>query len=169
MGFGTRVLLLLTPLLLGACSDDVTPAEQARIDAAKIAAVERANIVPADPVSPQKILYPDMEANDLFGAGCAFAPDGGGLGAIALTQGEVAYLKLENEIVRFAADKGSAQAPLATWEKYDGKVHSFRLTFGSGEQKASGIDTVDYPAKLTIRNGRDQIVYAADGLAQCRA
>jgi len=158
---------LLSTLTLGACSADVSPTEQARIDAAKIADVERANIIPPNPVSPEKILYPDYEANDLFGAGCAFAPKDEGLGAIALTQNEVAYLKLDGKIVRFVADKGSKKAPFATWETYDGKSHSIRLDFARGNGRASGSQTVSYTAKLSIRNGRGQTIYQTEGTAQC--
>ena len=161
------MLWLLLPLMLVACSEEVSPAEQARIDEAKIAAVERANIIPPNPVSPQKMHYPDYETNDLFGAGCAFAPKGGGLGAVALTRAEVAYLKLDDEVVRFAPDKGGRKAPFATWQKYDGRIHSITLDFAAGSGSAAGADTVEYPAELTIRDGRDQIVYRAAGLAQC--
>ncbi len=161
------VLCMISIVMLGACSEDVSSAEKARIDAAKIAAVERANIVPPEPVSPQKIHYPDYEANDLFGAGCAFAPKGGGLGAIALTRAEVAYLKLDNKVVRLAADKGAAEAPFATWQKYDGRTHSIRLEFAPGNGSTSGTETVEHRAELTILNGRDQIVYSSPGAVQC--
>ena len=161
------LLCLVSTPLLGACSEDVSPVEKARIDAAKIAAVERANIVPPDPVSPQKIHYPDYEANDLFGAGCAFAAADAGLGAIALTRSEVAYIKLDGKIARLAADKGGAKAPHATWQKYDGKDHTILLKFASGDGEAYGTQTVKYPVNLTIRNGRDQIVYQTEGFAQC--
>lgn len=161
------LLCFLSITILGACSEDISPAEKARIDAEKIAAVERASIVPPDPVSPQKIHYPDYEANDLFGAGCAFAPADAGVGAIALTRSEVAYLKLDGKIARLAADKGGAKAPYATWQKYDGKTHTIRLEFTLGDGEASGTQAVKYPVKLTIRNGRDQIVYQAEGFAQC--
>jgi hypothetical protein len=160
-------LCLASAVTLAACSEEVSPAERERIDAAKIAAVERANIVPPDPVSPQKIRYPDYEANDLFGAGCAFVPAGGGLGAIALTRADLAYLKLDEKVVRLAADKGGEKAPFATWEKYDGRIHSILLEFAPDDGKASGTETVEYPADLTIRNGRDQIVYRVSGIAQC--
>lgn len=159
--------IMLLYALTGACSEDISPARQARIDADKIAAVERANIVPPDPVSPQKIHYPDYETNDLFGAGCAFAAADTGQGAIALTRNEVAYIKLDGKIARLAADKGGAKAPYATWQKYDGRKHTILLEFAHGGGEASGTQTIKYPAQLTIRNGRDQIVYQADGFAQC--
>lgn len=163
----TTLLIIVTAGLLGACAEEVNPAEQARIDAAKIAAVERANVVPPDPISPQRIDFPDYEENDLYGSGCAFIPEGDALRPIALTQGKVAFMKIDNKVVRFAPDNGSRQGPFATWQKYDGKVHSIRLLFAPGEGKASGTETVAYPADLTIRNGHDQIVYQASGVAQC--
>lgn len=164
-----RLLLacLLSTTMLGACAEEVNPAEQARIDAAKIAAVERASIVPPDPIALQKIHFPDYEANDLYGAGCAFAPANEGLGALALTRSEVAYIKHDDKIVRLAADKGGTKAPYATWQKYDGKTHTILLEFAPDDGEASGAQAQKYPVNLTIRNGRDQIVYQAVGFAQC--
>lgn len=161
------LLCLVSTTMLGACSEEVSPTEKARIDAAKIAAVERANIVPPDPVSPQKIYYSDYETNDLFGAGCAFAADDAGLGAIALTRSEIAYIKLDGKIDRLAADKGGAKAPYATWQSYDGKNHTILLEFAPGDGEASGTQSVKYSVNLTIRNGRNQIVYQTEGFAQC--
>lgn len=161
------ILLTLAVGFFAACAEEISPAEQERIDAAKIAAVERANIVPPDPVSPQKIDFPDYEENDLFGSGCSFVPEGEGPDPIALTQGAAAFMKLDGKIVRFAPDKGSKQGPFATWQHYDGKVHSIRLEFAPGDGKASGTETVAYPAAITVQNGRDQTVYEASGSAQC--
>ncbi|MGB3377725.1 MAG: hypothetical protein WBA55_03020 [Allopontixanthobacter sediminis] len=160
-------LLFAAASLFGACAEEVNPAEQARIDAEKIAAVERANIVPPDPISPQRIDFPDYEENDLYGSGCAFVPKGTAMHPIALTQGETAFMKIDDKMVRFAPDKGSKQGPFGTWQKYDGKVHSVRLLVAPGDGKASGSETVAYPATISIRNGRDQIVYQASGTAQC--
>jgi hypothetical protein len=41
------------------------------------------------------------------------------------------------------------------------------LDFAPGNGKASGSQTVSYTAKLSIRNGRGQIVYQTEGTAQC--
>lgn len=161
------LLCLVSATMMSACSEDVSPAEKARIDAAKIAAVERASIVPPDAVSPQKIHYPDYEANDLFGAGCAFAAADAGMGAIALTRSEVAYIKLDGKIARLAADKGGAKAPFATWQKYDGQAHTILLEFARVDGEISDDQAGKYPVSLTIRNGRDQIVYQTQGFAHC--
>ena len=37
----------------------------------------------------------------------------------------------------------------------------------SEEGKQSGSETINYPARLELRNDHDQIVYQADGTAQC--
>lgn len=163
-----RHLVLVAALALAACGDgEVTPEEQARIDDAKIAAVKAAQIIPPTPLSPDKILYPDIEQNNLYGAGCAFVPEGGGLGAIALTQADVGYMKIDDKIERFAADKGSATAPVGTFAKYDAGAYSLRLDLADEKGKRSGMETTDFNARLTVRNERDQIVYEAAGLAQC--
>ncbi|MDZ4307331.1 hypothetical protein [Allopontixanthobacter sp.] len=163
----TAFMLIVATSVLVACAEEVSPAEQARIDAEKIAAVERASIVPPDPISPQRIDFRDYEESNLYGSGCAFIPEGGALDPIALTQAERAYMKVDDTIVRYASDKGGKQGPMGTWQKYDGKVHSIRLLFAPGEGKASGSETVTYPATLSVFNGRDQIVYRASGSANC--
>ena len=43
------------------------------------------------------------------------------------------------------------------------------LDLASEEGKQSGSETINYPARLVLRNDHDQIVYQADGTAQCGA
>ena len=39
------------------------------------------------------------------------------------------------------------------------------LAAEEGEQ--SGMETVDFPARMELRNQRDQVVYGQTGIAQC--
>ena len=150
-----RHALLLAALALASCSEEQS-------DADKLAAVERAQDIPAQAIEPQPIDYRDIEANDLFGAGCNFSPDGGGMGATVLAKPDVAHMKIDGEIERFAPDVGAGSNPLDTWQKYDGTTASFRLELGEGD-----FDTGRYPGTLTMRDGQDRIVYRSGGSVQC--
>ena len=162
-----RRLILLGACLLAACGSGMTAEEQAAADERAIAAVEAHQAPPVLAVVPEKILYPDIEKNDLFGTSCAFAPEGGGLGAIALAMEDEGYLKLDGEIVRLAADKGSGDLPMGAHRKYDGKANSFRRELDEPAGRQDGIETINYPARLTILDASDRVVYEASGISQC--
>jgi hypothetical protein len=163
-----RQLALILPFVLAACaSEEPSAAEKEAHDEAKIAAVEQAQEIPPTPISLEPIAYPDIEKHDLFGASCAFAPDGGGLGALVLAMEKGAYIKLDGKIERLAPDPGSPELPLGARGKYDGKRNSLILDLAEGEGEQEGMETVNFPARLVVRNERDQVVYEADGVAQC--
>ena len=162
-----RAIILGFSLALASCGGaEVSAEEQARIDAAKIAAVEKAAILPPVPISPETITFTDIERNELFGAGCSFNMVGVD-DAIALTQPDRGILKLDGKIVRLAADRGSPIGPLGSQSKYDGKKYSMKLKIENSAGKKFGVETVKFPARIEVRNGRDQMVFSADGEAQC--
>lgn len=162
-------VLALAGLSLAACSEEPDPREQAREDAAAIAAVEAAQVPPPQPVNLSAITFPDVERENLFGAGCNFAPTGGGMGAIAIAQNEAGYLKVDGRIERFAPDTGSAEIPYGGREKYTSTNRSFRLMVDTSAVQQTGYETVDYPGRLIIRDSRDRVVYEAGGIVQCGA
>ena len=68
-------VVVFAGLLAASCAkEEPSPAEQERLDQADIAAVQAAQVPPPTPVEPERILYPDIEKHDMFGAGCSFAP-----------------------------------------------------------------------------------------------
>lgn len=163
-----RRVALIALLLLAACGPREPTA--AEIDAAAerdIAAVKQAQEIPPVPITPQPILYPDIERNQLFGSACAFAPEGGGLGALVLAMEKAAYMKIDGEIVRLAPDAGSPLLPLGTRGKYDGRDYALVLDIAEGEGRQTGSETMSYDARLVVRNARDQSVYEGHGVAQC--
>lgn len=166
----TSSLAILT-MMLSSCSgepdkDDL--AAKAREDEAAIAAVEAAQTPPPEPVALSAITFPDVERENLFGAGCNFAPAGGGMGAVAMAQNEAGYLKIDDKVVRFAPDAGSKELFYGARQKYTGTSNSFELTLG-GEGKQSGYEVTDYSGRLVVRDRADRVVYDAKGLVQCGA
>jgi hypothetical protein len=160
-------LIVLVALLASSCGNDEPSAvEKARMDEADIAAVKAAQVPPPAPVEPDAIGMPDIEKYDMYGAGCNFAP-GKGIAAIAILQETRAFMKIDDAVVVFAPDAGSGDLPLGAKGKYTANAWSFVLDLASEEGKQSGYETVDYPARLVLRNDHDQIVYQTDGTAQC--
>lgn len=155
---------LIAVLSLSACNRP-SPDEREAADAQDVAAVEAANkrLPPAKPLTPQPILFPDIRAASLYGPGCAFVAQGGGLGAIVMTQAKRAAIKPAEEVVILAADPGSTQMPNGTWSHYVGKEHALTLT-----RQSECSDASNWTGKLVITDARDQVVYEATGLVQCR-
>ena len=157
---------LLLVLALAGCADEPTAAEKKAADDRAIAQVEAAQKQKPPPqmLEPQPILFGDIQRYNMFGAGCAFAPEGS-MGAVLLTREKVAYVKLADRMVRFASDPGSAKLPLGTVSRYIGKEFAASLTRTDGEEG----EAVRFSGHLTITDPFDQVVYDADGLIQCGA
>ena len=160
-----RPVILLSIVMLTACGP--SGQEEAAQNAQDVAEVRANQAPPPEQLQPQPILYPDIEENDLFGAGCNFAPQGGGMGAIAMAKEDVGYMKRNGQILTFASDKGSARQPLNSYRKYDGRNYGFTLELLSDEGEQDGIETVNFPARLIVRDGKNAVVYEAEGTAQC--
>ena len=99
--------------LLAACGEELTPEEQARQDERDIAMVERANeaMPPLQQVTPEPLLYPDLERHDLYGEACVYAP-GTSLGTRVFAREADAFVKIDGEVERLAADPGSRELPM---------------------------------------------------------
>ena len=85
---------------------------------------------------------------------------------VTVTMVEAAYVKQDNEIQRLAPDMGSAEMPFGTRSNYDGTQFGLEMTM-RGDGEAIGGETTLYDATLTLRDGRDRIVYQQDGVARC--
>ena len=161
----------LAAVVLTGCGErEATPeetAQKAAEDAADIAAVEASQTPPPEAVQPQRILYEDIEANDMYGASCAFIPEGEGDRPIALALADSGFMKIDDEIQRFAPDKGSAESAFGSRTRYDGRRLSFMLDIAPGDGRQIGIETVEHQANFTVRDGRNETVYRAVGTAQC--
>ena len=160
-----RVSIILLALTLVACSNE--PNEEER--AAAVAEVEANRIPPPEELQLEPIRYREIEKNELYGTGCSFAPDGGGMSAVALAMAETGHFLRGDKLITLAADKGSPELPYLARRKYDGAAYSMTLDLDEAEGEQSGEETSDYPATLTIRDASEQVVYHKSGIAQCGA
>lgn len=160
-----RIAIPVALLALAACSAE--PSEEER--QAAVAEVEANQTPVPEELALEPIDYPDIEQNDLYGAGCNFAPDGGGMGAVAIAMAEKGYLKRKGEILTFAADSGSTELPYLARSKYDGKAYSFLLAIDEASEAPTGMETSDYSGELTVEDQYGGVVYQATGIVQCGA
>ncbi|KHL25866.1 hypothetical protein PK98_04520 [Croceibacterium mercuriale] len=156
-----RLAVLLPLALIAACSDPDPQA--AAVDAEReIALVEQANKAPppARQVVPEAIGAPEMERHQLTGEGCNYAP-GTSLGARVLAGPQDAWMKIDGEMMRFAADSGATQLAAGSWDRY--------LSAGYELLLALAEDPSDhhYDGTITLRDPHGRIVYRGTGYAQC--
>lgn len=166
---GVGVLLLACGALVAGCEREPTAAEQAAKDERDVAQVRAiAEAPPPQPIAPENIGFSDIEANDLFGAGCAFSPPNS-MSVLTIAQPDRAYLKLDGKIIALAADKGSESLPLGAWTRYDGEKYQLSLSRAAGEGEASGAETVDYSGEMVVRDPQDRPVFQRSGTIRCGA
>lgn len=164
---GFLAIVMASAALVG-CSEEIrSPAEQKADDERAIAEVEAAQTPPPDVVAPQRITAEERARFRLSEGGCSFAVNNPELGAQAILQMNVGYMKFDGTMERFAPDAGSGGGPAGTSTKYDGGRHGLLVRFDTAAtQKASG-DTVTMPAQITLQDGRRRTVYVAEGTALC--
>lgn len=164
-----RYLWCVAVLALAGCGNDISPEEQARRDAQDVAEVRAAQIAPPVPVTLQPIGFADIERQGMVGLGCSFLAENGGEDALAITMSDAAYAKRGGKVMRLAPDRGSAENPMGTQVKYDGREFSMELAMLESEGEQIGMETMGYDARLTLTDGRDRVLFRADGTAQCGA
>ena len=160
------VALGIAVLALSACEKELSPKEQERQDARDIAMVEKANKAPPpmQEVTPDPILHGDRERYAIKAGGCSFSP-GFSLSERVIALPVVAYVKMETEMQRFAADVGSAELPAGTRAQYFGKAYSLQLSV-TQEKDADG-KAIEQEGGVTLRDAQGRIVYSGIGTVQC--
>jgi len=160
------VAMFLFATALAGCGQNMTPEEQAMQDERDIAMVERANASapPVREVLPEPIGYPELERYDLMGTACNYAP-GTSFGTRVIAREADAYVKINGEMVRLAADPGSRALPAGSRSLYSGKTYSLQLGI-AGEGKPAGT-SADYEGTVTLRDSWGREVYEGTGLARC--
>jgi hypothetical protein len=171
-----RVLILAgVALVLSGCGEEPSPDEQALADERDVAMVEEANKAapPLRMMSPEPILLPDIERYDLLGEACSYAP-GTSLGARVIAREADAFMKIDGEIERFAADPGSRELPQHTRSVYNSKDYSLVLALRGASAEPSEGETDErsdprsnYEGSVTLRDAFGRVVYEGTGLAQC--
>jgi hypothetical protein len=161
-----RVHVLMMAALLAGCGDEPSDEERAIEDARDIAAVEAANETepPLKMVTPDPILLPDIERYDLVGEACNYAP-GTSFGVRVIAREADAFMKVDGEVVRLAADPGARELPMNSRSLYTGKDYALRLTMDGAADSGPG----DYEGSVTLRDAYGRVVYEGTGLARCNA
>ena len=155
-------------LLLAGCGEEVkTPAQQDADDERAIAEVEAAQTPPPDVVAPERITAEDRARLNLGDTGCSFAVNNPEVGAQAILQMNVGYMKFDGSMERFAPDAGSGGGPAGTSTRYDGGSHGLVVSFDARAAEKAGGEMVSMPARLTLQDGRRRTVYVAEGTALC--
>jgi hypothetical protein len=142
-----RALALLLLLVLAACSD----ADEAD--------------VPGPTVTPQTIGYPDIEANELYGASCAYA-SGTSMAPIAIAFPEEAVMKIDGAIHRFRVDEESEGSQLGEDSRYLAQDRVLLLTI-AGEGTPAGEETANFTGTVRLIDGAGAELFATEGTVQC--
>ncbi|MXP28392.1 hypothetical protein GRI58_06100 [Porphyrobacter algicida] len=144
----------------------MTRAEQEAADNKAIAEVEANQTPPPDTPEIQPLSSSEIDGLGLAGGGCSFYRAVNDRQVLSLLTPEAAYLKLDGDVERLASDAGSKSGPIDTRTHYDGKRQSLHVVMGDkGESIVS--DTTDYPASLTIRDGKGRVEAKLTGTARC--
>jgi hypothetical protein len=159
------IAALLAVTACGQSDEPLSEAEQQRI----VSSVRAANETAPDliEVTPEPILEADLERWDLYGQSCTYAP-GTSLGARVIAREADAFIKLDGDLVRFAADPGSRQLPMRTRGLYNGREFSLRLEIASeGEQANIKTGPGNYEGTIWLRDPWDRVVYQGTGTVTC--
>lgn len=154
--------------VLGGCADERPMRAQKQTDPEKaIAEVEAAQTPPPDVVAPERITADERSRFRLSDSGCAFAVNNPEVGAQAILQMNVGYMKIDGAMERFAPDAGAGDGPSGTSTRYDGGRHALEVTYdGAAATKAAG-ERLSVPTRITLQDGRGRTVYVAEGLSLC--
>ena len=145
-----RFILLLIPALM-ACQGET----------------EGGSAPPTTTVTPRPIGYPDIEAHNLFGVGCAYA-SGTSMAPIVLTLGAEAVMKIDGEIHRFVLDPESEGAERAGDRRYLARGRTLHLSI-SGEGTPAGPETANFPGSVRLLDDAGAVLFETTGTAQCGA
>lgn len=173
--------LLAASGLLAACGKELSEAEQRAHNEAVVNEIRAANDMPPplDDIVPEAITQTEIEANDLLGMACSYAP--GTSGAVRLIARESdAVVKINGQLVRFAADPGSRALPANTRTLYNGTEYVLRLSLedapvtreATEEDLPSAIEdsgTQSYEGTMWLYDRWDRIVYTGTGATRCES
>lgn len=157
-----RPAALIAVLLLAACAQAPTPEEQQLIDDAAVAAVEQANaqMPPVEELRPEIISEADVAKAGIEGARCTFMP-GTNSGPRLIARPLDAFIKLDGDMLRLAADSGSLELAGGFRTIYNGRAVVVRLA----RQGDEGTITVLDPYGREVYVGSGTVACADGGVA----
>lgn len=164
---GSSVLSILALLALPSCGDEPSEEELRAKNAAAAEEVRATNDSPPPlrDIVPEAIESGEIEANDLAGEACAYAP--GTSGATRLIAREAdAVIKLDGELMRFAADPGSRALQANTRTLYNGMEYVLRLDMNevaATDDEANGA----LEGTMWLYDRWDRVVYTGTGAVTC--
>lgn len=164
-----RAMVMVAGLavLASACGEEPRSQSQRQIDDERaIAEVEAAQTPPPDVVTPERITDAERERYRLSDSGCAFAVASPEIGAQAILQINVGYMKFDGRMERFAPDAGAGGGPAGTSTRYDGGTHALLISFDTA-RTAKVTGGVSIPTRITLQDGRRRTVYVAEGVSLC--
>lgn len=123
---------------------------------------------PPQAIKPEGIDYLAIKTNELYGGGCNFVADGGGLAALVLAQEKEAILKLEGKIVRIPADTTSRLLPESARTRYADADHVLIFAPVPGTVPTENGVVQSLPMSLAIVDGIGRQQFAAKGQVQCK-
>lgn len=123
---------------------------------------------PASVVQPEEIDYLAIKTNKLYGGGCNFVAEGGGISALVLAQEKEAIIKLKGQIVRIPADTGSQILPETARTRYAGAEHILILAPIPGTPPTENGVIQSLATSLTILDPQGRIQFFAKGQVQCK-
>jgi hypothetical protein len=164
---GGIIMLGLAATALAGCGEALSPEEQAQRNERDIALVEKANdaMPPVRQVTPEPLLYPDIERYDLYGEACSYAP-GTSLGARVFAREADAFVKIDGEIERFAADPGSRELPMHTRSLYNSRNYALRLQIDENDEAGGPVEN-GYEGSVQLFDKYGRVVYEGTGVTQC--
>lgn len=153
---------------LTGCSEPEMSSAQRQADTERaIAEVEAAQTPPPDVVTPERITEEERSRLAMSESGCSFAVNNPELGAQAILQMNVGYMKFGGAMERFAPDAGAADGPAGTSTQYDGGRHALSVSYDTAAATKSAGDALSVPTRITLQDGRKRTVYVAEGTALC--
>ena len=165
-----RTVFVATALLaLTACGEDRSEEERMAENEAIAERVREANDrpPPQTDITPEAIGYPEMEANDLIGLACSYAP-GTSMGVRVVARETDAYMKIDGDMVRFAADPGSRELPAKSRSLYNSREYSLRLDIADAPTEGEGGSDY-YEGTVYLRDRYNRVVYQGTGATNCGA
>jgi len=123
---------------------------------------------PASTIQLEPIDYFVITNNKLYGAGCNFVAENGGMSALVLAQEKEAIFKLKGEIVRVAADKKSQNFPESAHSRYSDAKYTVLLAPLPGTDPVENGVVQTLATSLAIMDPQGRVQFSAKGTVQCK-